>query len=122
MHIQITDLAAARLTESLNDQPGYFKVFYDTEGCGCNGIIVILLIDEPAALDEQIETNLVPFYVDPKQQLNLEQQMKLDSEPNYASFTLSSDAGVLSSNVRVRDTRAVAAGSSSSSDAACSLK
>ncbi|KQY94855.1 hypothetical protein ASD24_04755 [Paenibacillus sp. Root52] len=121
MHIQITDLAAARLTESLNDQPGYFKVFYDTEGCGCNGIIVILLIDEPAALDEQIETNLVPFYVDPKQQLNLEQQMKLDTEQNYASFTLSSDAGVLSSNVRVRDIRAVAAGSSSASDA-CSLK
>lgn len=29
MYIQITDLAAKRLTESLNDQPGYFKVIYD---------------------------------------------------------------------------------------------
>lgn len=117
MHIQITDLAAARLTESLNDQPGYFKVFYDTEGCGCNGILVLLIVDEPAALDEQIETNLVPFYVDPKQQLNLEQHMKLDTEENYPSFTLSSDSGVLSSNVRVRDTRTVNAGKSSAPDA-----
>lgn len=117
MHIQITDLAAARLTESLNDQPGYFKVFYDTEGCGCNGILVLLIVDEPGALDEQIETNLVPFYVDPKQQLNLEQHMKLDTEENYPSFTLSSDSGVLSSNVRVRDTRTVNAGKSTTPDA-----
>lgn len=115
MHIQITDLAAARLTESLNDRPGYFKVIYDMEGCGCNGIIAILIVDEPEALDVQIETNLVPFYVDPKQQLNLEQHMKLDTEPNYPSFKLSSDSGVLSSNVRVRDARAVAAGSSGNS-------
>ncbi|QLG41027.1 MULTISPECIES: iron-sulfur cluster biosynthesis family protein [unclassified Paenibacillus] len=115
MHIQITDLAAARLTESLNDQPGYFKVIYDMEGCGCNGIIAILIVDKPEALDVQIETNLVPFYVDPKQQLNLEQHMKLDTEPNYPSFKLSSDSGVLSSNVRVRDARAVAVGSSSNS-------
>ncbi|WP_440119192.1 iron-sulfur cluster biosynthesis family protein [Paenibacillus sp. QZ-Y1] len=115
MHIQITDLAVKRLTESLNDQPGYFKVFYDMEGCGCNGIIVILIVDEPSALDVQIETNLVPFYVDPKQQLNLEQHMKLNTEENHPSFTLSSDSGVLSSNVRVRDTRALVAGISKGS-------
>lgn len=120
MHIQITDLAAKRLTESLNDQPGYFKVFYDMEGCGCNGIIVILIVDEPADLDTQIETNLVPFYVDPKQQLNLEQHMKLNTEENYPSFTLSSDSSVLSSNVRVRDNRGVVTGSSNASDA-CKL-
>ncbi|MEC0124858.1 iron-sulfur cluster biosynthesis family protein [Paenibacillus pabuli] len=115
MYIQITDLAAARLTKSLNDQPGYFKVIYDLEGCGCNGIIAILIVDQPEALDVQMETNLVPFYVDPKQQLNLEQHMKLDTEPNYPSFKLSSDSGVLSSNIRVRDARAVTAGSSDQS-------
>lgn len=117
MYIQITDLAAKRLTESLNDQPGYFKVIYDLEGCGCNGVIAIIIVDVLAALDAQIETNLVPFYVDPKQQLNLEQHMKLDTEENYPSFKLSSDSGVLSANVRVRDTRAVTAGSSGGSDA-----
>ncbi|MCK6073671.1 iron-sulfur cluster biosynthesis family protein [Paenibacillus silvae] len=117
MHIQITDLAAQRLTESLNDQPGYFKVFYDMEGCGCNGIVVLLIVDEPAALDEQIETNLVPFYVDPKHQLNLESSMKLDSQANYSAYTLSSDSGVISSNLRLRDARAAAVGTASASDA-----
>ncbi|GGH53303.1 hypothetical protein GCM10008014_20870 [Paenibacillus silvae] len=117
MHIQITDLAAQRLTESLNDQPGYFKVFYDMEGCGCNGIVVLLIVDEPAALDEQIETNLVPFYVDPKHQLNLESSMKLDAQANYSAYTLSSDSGVISSNLRLRDARAAAVGTASASDA-----
>lgn len=105
MHIQITDLAAARLQESLGQQPGQFKVFYDTEGCGCNGVIVILIVDAPDRLDQRIDSNVTPFYVDAKQQFNLDQQMKLDAEPNYPSFVLSSDSGVLSSNVRVRDVR-----------------
>lgn len=117
MHMQITDLAAQRLTESLNDQPGYFKVFYDMEGCGCNGVVVLLIVDEPAALDEQIETNLVPFYVDPKHQLNLESSMKLDAQANYPAYTLSSDSGVISSNLRLRDARAAAVGTGSASDA-----
>jgi uncharacterized protein YqkB len=117
MQLHITELAANRLTEHLNDQAGSFKIFYDTEGCGCNGVIVILIVDKPDPLDVAIETNLSPFYVDAKQQFNLEQQMKLDAEPNYPSFKLSSDSGVFSSNVRVRDTRSAAVGTSSSSDA-----
>lgn len=44
MYIQITDLAAKRLTESLNDQPGYFKVIYDLEGCGCNRLSLLSLL------------------------------------------------------------------------------
>ncbi|WP_342555820.1 iron-sulfur cluster biosynthesis family protein [Paenibacillus sp. FSL R7-0652] len=120
MHIQITDLAAQRLTKSLNDQPGYFKVFYDMEGCGCNGVVVLLIADEPAALDEQIETNLVPFYVDPKHQLNLEPNMKLDAQENYPAFVLSSDSGVISSNLRLRDARKAAVGTPSASNA-CNL-
>lgn len=120
MHMQITDLAAKRLTASLNDQPGYFKVFYDMEGCGCNGVVVLLIVDELASLDEQIETNFVPFYVDPKHQLNLESSMKLDAQENYPAFTLSSDSGVISSNLRLRDARAAAVGTPSALNA-CTL-
>ncbi|MHA7966804.1 iron-sulfur cluster biosynthesis family protein [Paenibacillus sp. CAU 1782] len=120
MQLHITELASNRLTKHLNNQAGVFKIFYDTEGCGCNGVIVILIVDEPDALDVVIESNLSPFYVDAKQQFNLEQQMKLDAEPNYPSFKLSSDSGVFSSNVRVRDIRSATVGGSAVTNA-CSL-
>ncbi|MEN1984601.1 iron-sulfur cluster biosynthesis family protein [Paenibacillus hubeiensis] len=120
MRISITDLAAERLTAGLGEQPGYFKLFYDTENCGCNGVLVIDIVDQPGALDEPVETNLGTFYVDPKQQLNLEESMKLDTEPNYPSFRLSSDSGVLNGNLRVRDARASAVGTPAAMNA-CAL-
>ncbi len=41
MMIQVTPLAERKLKERLGDQPEFFKLFYDTEGCGCDGINVI---------------------------------------------------------------------------------
>ncbi|RUT47443.1 iron-sulfur cluster biosynthesis family protein [Paenibacillus anaericanus] len=105
MKIQIGSLAKERLVESLGNRPGFFKLFYDTEGCGCNGVIVILITDKPDQFDIEIETNLVPFLVDPKQQHNLDETMRLEAEENYPAFKLSSDSNLLSSNIRIRDIR-----------------
>ncbi|GGH19689.1 iron-sulfur cluster biosynthesis family protein [Paenibacillus segetis] len=105
MEIQIGSLAKERLAESLGDGPGFFKLFYDTEGCGCNGVIVILIVDKPNPLDVEITTNLSPFLVDPKQQHNLDEFMRLEAEENYPAFKLSSDSSLFSSNIRIRDVR-----------------
>lgn len=105
MELHISTLAKERLLKSLGDQPGYFKLFYDTEGCGCNGVIVILIVDQPDQFDVEIDTNLLPFLVDPKQQHNLDESMKLDSEENYPAYKLSSDSNSFGSNIRVRDIR-----------------
>lgn len=105
MEIQIVSLAKERLEESMGDRPGFFKLFYDTEGCGCNGVIVILIVDKPNPLDIEITTNLTPFLVDPKQQHNLDDTMRLEAEENYPAFKLSSDSSLFSSNIRIRDIR-----------------
>lgn len=46
MMIQVTPLAERKLKERLEDQPGLFKLFYDTEGCGCDGINVLISVSE----------------------------------------------------------------------------
>ena len=51
MHIQLDPLTEGRLRESLGGKPGYFKIFYDTEDCGCNGMLVIRIVDEPSPTD-----------------------------------------------------------------------
>lgn len=106
MHIQISELAAQRMTEALEGRSGYFKLLYDTEGCGCNGVIVLRIVDQPESLDELLETNAVPIFVDPKQRHNLEEAMRLDAEPNFPSFSLVGDSGTYSTNIRIYDLRA----------------
>lgn len=59
MFIQLNSLTTEKLNENLGERPGYFKLFFDTEGCGCNGVIVIQIISEPHATD--IEVQKEPF-------------------------------------------------------------
>ncbi|WP_018883012.1 iron-sulfur cluster biosynthesis family protein [Paenibacillus massiliensis] len=106
MHIQISELAAQRMTEALEGRSGYFKLLYDTEGCGCNGVIVLRIVDQLESLDEMLETNALPIFVDPKQRHNLEEAMRLDAEPNFPSFSLVGDSGTYSTNIRIYDLRA----------------
>jgi uncharacterized protein YqkB len=40
MNIQVTPLAERKLTERLGGKPGFFKLLFDTESCGCDGINV----------------------------------------------------------------------------------
>jgi hypothetical protein len=63
MMIQVTPLAERKLKERLEDQPGFFKLFYDTEGCGCDGINVLLIVSEVEDGDSRIESDSLPFIV-----------------------------------------------------------
>ncbi|MGF7047209.1 uncharacterized protein YqkB [Paenibacillus sp. DS2015] len=105
MIIQLTPLAEDRLKTSLGDQPGYFKLFYDTEGCGCDGISVLLIINGPDSGDINVDAGLIPLLINPQQAIYYEEFMRLDADPNYPSFKLSSDSMVYSTNVTIRDIR-----------------
>ncbi|HEY2492216.1 MAG TPA: iron-sulfur cluster biosynthesis family protein [Paenibacillus sp.] len=105
MNIQLTPLAKERLHTSLGDRPGYVKLFYDTEGCGCDGITVLLIINEPDIGDIKVETGLIPLLINPQQEIYYEEFMILDADPNYPSFKLSSNSMVYSTNVKIRDIR-----------------
>lgn len=105
MNIQLNALTTEKLKENLGEQPGYFKLFFDTEGCGCNGVIVIQIIKEPLATDIKVQKEPFTFYVDRQQESLFDEQMRLEADENYPSFKLSSDSNLLGNNIRVQDIR-----------------
>ncbi|UOK62464.1 iron-sulfur cluster biosynthesis family protein [Paenibacillus sp. OVF10] len=105
MIIQVSPLAEARLTEKLGDRPGYFKLFYDTDGCGCDGIAVLLILNEPDSDDVTVEAESLPFVINKQQQIYFEPSLRLQSEHSFPSFRLSSDSMIYGSNVKVHDLR-----------------
>ena len=90
MIIQVSPLAEARLTEKLGDRPGDFKLFYDTDGCGCDGIAVLLILNEPDSDDVTVEAGALPFVINKQQQIYFEPSLRLQSEHSFPSFRLSS--------------------------------
>ncbi|UQZ32153.1 hypothetical protein C2I18_00450 [Paenibacillus sp. PK3_47] len=120
MHIRLTPLAERKLTEKLDGRPGLFRLFFDTESCGCDGITVLLIVDEAAPGDIPVETGSLPFVVSGQQEIFYEEHMRLDSEEHYSSFKLDSDSQIYSRNIQVRDIRGSGA-SSAPSSASCSI-
>lgn len=122
MNIQVTQLADQKLKDALGGKEGLYKLLYDTgEGCGCDGIPVLLIVDKQDTHDQIIETNSLPILIDKIHEIYFESSMKLDAEPNFTSFKLSSDSMTYSSNVKIRDLRGLevpAAGASNS----CALR
>lgn len=98
----------ARLKDSLGAQPGYFKLYYDTEDCGCNGVLVLRIVDEPYPTDIQLAAEPFSFVVDGRQESLFDEVMRLEADPGYPSFRLVSDSSIISSDVRIRDERETA--------------
>lgn len=107
MMIQVTPLAERKLKERLGDQPGFFKLFYDTEGCGCDGINVLLIVSEAEDGDSTIDAGSLPFIVSRQQEIFYEDHMRLDTEERFSSFKLDSDSQIYGKNILVKDMRNV---------------
>lgn len=105
MYIQLNPLTTQKLKEGLGERSGFFKLFFDTEGCGCNGVIVIQIINEPHATDIEVQKEPFVFFVDRQQESLFDEQMRLEADENYPSFKLISDSGLLGSNIRLKDIR-----------------
>ncbi|WP_339315196.1 iron-sulfur cluster biosynthesis family protein [Paenibacillus sp. FSL R10-2734] len=105
MFIQLNTRTIERLKENLGERPGYFKLFFDTEGCGCNGVIVIQIISEPNTTDIAVQKEPFSFFVDRQQESLFDDLMRLEADENYPSFRLSSDSSLLGSNIRINDIR-----------------
>ncbi|MCC3382199.1 iron-sulfur cluster biosynthesis family protein [Paenibacillus farraposensis] len=105
IHLELNPLSVERLDSALSGRPGMFKLFYDTEGCGCNGVIVIMVITAADATDREVQSEPYSFWVDRQQEQQFDSRMRLEADPDYPSFRLISDAGILSGNVRIQDVR-----------------
>lgn len=105
MKIELNALTIERLRESLGGQAGYLKLFFDTEGCGCNGVIVILIVSKPDITDIEVQTEPFSFLVDRQQADLFDESMRLVADENYPSYKLVSDSALFSNNIRTRDIR-----------------
>lgn len=84
-----------------------FQALYDTVGCGCDGINVLLIVSEVEQGDSRIETNSLPFIVSRQQEIFYEDKMRLDAEERFSSYKLVSDSQIYGNNIMVRDMRNV---------------
>lgn len=105
MKITFNELTKKKLQESLGDGPGDFKLFYDVEDCGCNGVLVITIIAEPYPTDLPVEADSFRFWVDAKQESLFDAKMRLEAEEGYPAYKLLSDSAIFSSNIRIIDNR-----------------
>ncbi|WP_438432820.1 iron-sulfur cluster biosynthesis family protein [Gorillibacterium sp. sgz500922] len=105
MRIEMNDETERRLLERIGDRPGCVKLYYDIEDCGCNGVLILQILDEPLDTDLRIQGKLFEMAVDPQQAQRLDEVMRVEAEPGFPTFRISSDSGWYGSNVPVVDAR-----------------
>ncbi|WP_230202412.1 iron-sulfur cluster biosynthesis family protein [Paenibacillus ihumii] len=103
--LEVSPLAARRIQEKLGEQSGVIKLYYDTEGCGCDGINTLLIQNRQGEFDIPLDAGDLSFVVDRQHQIFYEDLLWLDAEENYPTFKLSSKSSTYSSNVQLRDLR-----------------
>lgn len=103
--LEVSPLAERRLQEKLGEQPGVIKLYYDTEGCGCDGVNTLLIQNEKGQFDLPINAGALSFVVDQQHQIFYEDALRLDAEENYPAFKLSGKSSTYSTNVQLRDMR-----------------
>lgn len=107
MHINFDEIAKRTLAKALGERAGYFKLFYDTEGCGCEGINVLLLVDAPLHTDVMVTSDEFQFIVDQQHQIFYNEVVNLAGDPEFPTFKLYSDDSGYGNRVPIRDLRAV---------------
>lgn len=105
MKVFMNELTQERLLTGLGSRPGSYKLYYDVEDCGCNGVLVLRIVSNPEPTDLPVEAGPFQFWVDAKQESLFDAEMRLEAEAGYPSFRLVSDASIISSNVRIMDAR-----------------
>lgn len=105
MNIVMDAYSETKLNDIKGDRPGYFKLFYDTENCGCNGVLAIQLQDKPLETDIQIPVQSFIFLVDRQQECLFDETMKLEADRSYPVFKVASDSALYSTHVKISDIR-----------------
>jgi uncharacterized protein YqkB len=114
MLITLTNAAIERLQHAAGGRNGVFRIVYDTDGCGCavNGVPALWYADAPEEGDVPIESNGpegLSFWVDRKQTIFFEDELKLDNRPESGGLRLYSDSQIYNASMRVLDRTAPAA-------------
>lgn len=103
--LDISPVAERRLLDNLGEQSGVIKMFYDNEGCGCDGVTTLLIQNQGGKYDVAMDAGSFSFVIDQQHQLFYESVLRLDAEENYSDFKLVSHSMIYSTHVNIRDVR-----------------
>lgn len=91
MEIIVTETAQKKLTERTAGKQGVFKIEYDTENCcSVNGTAMLWFIDEASDLDQKIQTNGLPIYMEKSKTIFFDENMTIDYVESRGCFQLKS--------------------------------
>ncbi|GGO07481.1 iron-sulfur cluster biosynthesis family protein [Saccharibacillus kuerlensis] len=100
------------LEQKFDGRPGYIRLAYDNEGCGCSlsGAIALWLVDQPGAADLNISSESgLPLIVDRNDAIYFDQNLSLTiSGFDKSSVRLASDGQSYGSSIRIEDRRSEA--------------
>lgn len=107
--MRVSQEAQTLLMKKFDGQPGYLRVAYDNEGCGCSlsGAIALWLVDEQKASDLTIASDSgIAFIIDKNDAVYLDQNLSITiSGFDKSSVRLASDGQSYGSSIRIEDRR-----------------
>lgn len=105
MKIRMNDFTSAKIKESIGANGGSLRLFYDTEDCGCNGVLVLQLLDQPHATDLLVEESPFPVFLDRQQESLFDDVMIIEADPEFPVFKVASEGSLFNRNVPMKDLR-----------------
>ncbi len=91
MEIVFTEAAEKKLVERTAGKHGIFKIEYDTENCcSVSGTAMLWFIDKPSDLDEKVQTNGLPIFIEKSKQIFFDEKMTIDYVDSRGCFQLKS--------------------------------
>ncbi|GAK39550.1 iron-sulfur cluster biosynthesis family protein [Paenibacillus urinalis] len=111
MKINLSKAAEELLTKVLGNRPGFIRLMYDSEGCGCavSGVPAFRIVDEQEDGDIVMDTNVsdLTFILDSQKAVFFEEELNLATDPGDLSLRLSSSGQHYGLYIFPRDERAV---------------
>jgi len=104
MEIVVTESAEKKLSERTAGKQGVFKIEYDTENCcSVNGTAMLWFIDRASDLDEKVQTNGLPIFIEKSKQIFFDDKMTIDYVDNRGCFQLKSPNQYFNPNMGLID-------------------
>jgi|HigsolmetaGSP12D_1036236.scaffolds.fasta_scaffold00581_12 uncharacterized protein YqkB len=111
MKIIWTPEAAAEAKRRFGPAAVYWKLAYDTEGCGCavNGVPALWAVDRPGPGERLAESAPYAVAYDPAHAVFFDETLTLSYDAGRRSFALASDSQIYTRHLRIEDRRSEAA-------------
>ncbi|MDF2923335.1 MAG: hypothetical protein K0R57_2249 [Paenibacillaceae bacterium] len=105
MEIRMNGYTTDQLEKIIGKRGGSLKLFYDTEDCGCNGVLVLQILDQPYPTDVLVQTEPFQVFVDRQQESLFDERLSIEADPEFPVFKIGSDGSLYTSNARLQDLR-----------------